>query len=73
MAMSNKTLSRRTFIRTSVAAGGGMLLGFHIPIAKAALTDAKPWNTPPGGTSRCGYLDKGDTVTIAFREMGRAA
>ena len=34
--MSTSDLSRRTFIQTSLAAGGGMLLGFHIPGVFAA-------------------------------------
>ena len=47
-----ETISRRTFIRTSVAAGGGLLLGFHIPTAFAATTDAEAVEDPAGGRCR---------------------
>ena len=64
--MSNKTLTRRTFIQTSVAAGGGMLLGFHIPAALAARIEPTPWKTPTGGVEVNAWLtiDKDNTVTI---------
>jgi isoquinoline 1-oxidoreductase beta subunit len=29
--MNQMTISRRTFIQTAAAAGGGMILGFHLP------------------------------------------
>src|SRR5215475_1203536 len=34
--MTQQTLSRRSFIKASVAAGGGLMLGFHFPFALAA-------------------------------------
>ena len=34
--MKKQILSRRSFIRASVAAGGGLMLGFHMPTALAA-------------------------------------
>ena len=34
--MTRTTLSRRTFIRTSLAAGGGLMIGFHMPASQAA-------------------------------------
>src|SRR6266567_3784956 len=73
--MSNKTLTRRTFIHTSVAAGGGMLLGFHIPTALAARIEPTPWKTPTGGVEVNAWLaiDKDNTVTIRIphTEMGQ--
>ena len=36
-------LSRRTLIRTMAGAGGGMLIGFRIPGAFAAVVAPKPW------------------------------
>src|SRR6266567_8280230 len=73
--MSNKTLTRRTFIHTSVAAGGGMLLGFHIPTALAAKIEPTPWKTPTGGVEVNAWLaiDRDNTVTIRIphTEMGQ--
>ena len=34
--MTKQTLSRRSFIQASVAVGGGLMLGFHMPVALAA-------------------------------------
>ena len=73
--MASKTLSRRTFIQTSVAAGGGLLLGFHIPVAKAARTDAKPWSTKTDGTEINAWVEIGKdnavTIRIPHTEMGQ--
>ncbi|MHB1207444.1 MAG: twin-arginine translocation signal domain-containing protein, partial [Rhodospirillaceae bacterium] len=33
-------LDRRNFLKASAVAGGGMMLGFHIPAANAAATPA---------------------------------
>jgi hypothetical protein len=48
--MTKLDLSRRTFVTTALAAGGGLMLGFHVPAAQAAnlsLADASkapvPW------------------------------
>ena len=40
--MTKTNLSRRHFIQTAAAAGGGLMLGFHIPVSKAAQSLARP-------------------------------
>ena len=39
--MTHINISRRAFIVSSVAAGGGLMLGFHIPSAMAAAVNAE--------------------------------
>ncbi|WP_348240331.1 molybdopterin cofactor-binding domain-containing protein, partial [Salmonella enterica] len=64
------------FIQTSVAAGGGLLLGFHIPTF-AARVEPKPWQTPTNGVEINAWLtiDKDGRVTIRVphTEMGQGA
>ena len=43
--MTNQTLSRRSFIKTSLAAGGGLMLGFHMPVALAASISPRTQST----------------------------
>jgi len=59
-------LSRRTLIRTMAGAGGGMLLGFRIPGAFAAVVAPRPWTTPTDGEEINAWLaiDADGTVTI---------
>lgn len=59
-------LSRRTLIRTMAGTGGGMLLGFHLPGAFAAVVAPKPWTTPTDGEEINAWLaiDADGTVTI---------
>jgi len=70
-------LSRRTLIRTMAGAGGGMLLGFHIPGAVAAVVAPKPWTTPTDGAEINAWLtiDADGTVTIRVphTEQGQGA
>ncbi|HEX6260568.1 MAG TPA: molybdopterin cofactor-binding domain-containing protein [Woeseiaceae bacterium] len=70
-------LSRRTVIRTMAGVGGGMLLGFHIPDAVAAVVSSKPWTTPTGGVEINAWLviDTDGTVTIRVphTEQGQGA
>ena len=47
--MSAVVLSRRAFLKVSVAAGGGMIIGFHIPEALPASIQPKPWTALPQG------------------------
>ncbi len=70
-------LSRRTMIRTMVGAGGGMLLGFHIPGVFAAVVNPRPWTTPTAGTEINAWLaiDVNGTITIRVphTEQGQGA
>jgi isoquinoline 1-oxidoreductase beta subunit len=70
-------VSRRALIRTMAGAGGGMLLGFHIPGAFAAAVAPKPWTTPTHGTEINAWLsiDTNGTVTIRVphTEQGQGA
>jgi isoquinoline 1-oxidoreductase beta subunit len=73
--MTRVNVSRRTFIRTSVAAGGGLLLGFRIPDALAAKVEPKPWMTPTKGVEINAWLtidpEGGITVRVPHTEMGQ--
>lgn len=75
--MHAPTLTRRAFIQTSIAAGGGLLLGFHIPRAFAASVAGQPWTTPTGGVEINAWLtiDTAGVVTIRVphTEMGQGA
>jgi isoquinoline 1-oxidoreductase subunit beta len=68
------TLSRRTFLRASALAGGGLLIGFHMP-ADAARIDPKPWSAPPQGTEINAWLaiasDGTVTIRVPHTEMGQ--
>ena len=80
----NRELTRRSFIVTTAAAGGGMVLGFYLPGAQvlAAATDlegaiaGKPWTPPTDGAgaevNAWLLIAPDDTVTIrvAQSEMG---
>jgi isoquinoline 1-oxidoreductase subunit beta len=73
--MVDTNLSRRSFIRTSVGAAGGLLLGFHIPEAEAAKTESRPWTTPTKGVEINAWLSIGEDGTVTIRvphtEMGQ--
>ncbi len=77
MTVMDKKLSRRALIRTMVAAGGGMILGFRVPGAMAAVVAPKPWTTPTDGTEINAWLtiDADGTVTIRVphTEQGQGA
>jgi isoquinoline 1-oxidoreductase beta subunit len=70
-------ISRRTVIRTMVGAGGGMLLGFHVPGAVAAVVAPKPWTTPTDGVEINAWLaidaDGTVTVRVPHTEQGQGA
>ncbi len=80
----NREITRRKFIRTAVAGGGGMLLGFYLPVAQAVTGSAdqqgliagNPWTPPTDGAgaevNAWLLIAPDDTVTIrvAQSEMG---
>jgi isoquinoline 1-oxidoreductase beta subunit len=70
-------LSRRSVIRTMAGLGGGMILGFHVPGAVAAVVAPKPWTTPTDGVEINAWLaiDADGTVTIRVphTEQGQGA
>ncbi len=73
--MTATNLSRRAFIRSSAAVGGGLVLGFHIPLAKAATTGAKILTKMPEGVEVNAWLSIDTTGLVTIRvphtEMGQ--
>ncbi|HSF65720.1 MAG TPA: molybdopterin cofactor-binding domain-containing protein [Paracoccaceae bacterium] len=76
--MTTMTLTRRGFIRTAAAAGGGMILGFSIPgVSKALANTVMPelWKDPAGGSEINAWLtidaDGIVTVRCPHTEMGQ--
>ena len=70
-------ISRRTLIRTMVGAGGGMILGFHVPETLAAVVSAKPWTTPREGVEINAWLSidaSGEVmIRVPHTEQGQGA
>ena len=74
--MTKQILSRRSFIQASVAAGGGLMLGFHMPEALAAVIGPGTQSTTTAvGTEVNAWIviDRDGTVTlrIPHTEMGQ--
>ena len=75
--MTHHEITRRKFIKTTAAAGGGMVVGFAIPTAaQAAAINMNPWESPTDkdGEEINAWLtvDRDGTVTIRLgqSEMG---
>ena len=65
--MTKQILSRRSFIKASVAASGGLMLGFHMPVALAASIGPRTQSTTTAvGTEINAWIviDKDSTVTL---------
>ena len=75
--MSAVPVTRRHFLKVSAAAGGGLLIGFHIPQALAATVQPKPWTTPPQGAEINAWLaidaEGNVTIRVPHTEMGQGA
>ncbi len=74
--MTKQILSRRSFIRASVAAGGGLMLGFHMPVALAASIGPRTQSTTTASGTEINawiVIDQDGTVTlrIPHTEMGQ--
>src|SRR5438874_8458618 len=74
--MTKQILSRRSFIQTSVAAGGGFMLGFHMPVALAASIGPQTQSTTTASGIEVNawiVIDRDSTVTlrIPHTEMGQ--
>jgi isoquinoline 1-oxidoreductase beta subunit len=77
MTKAGIKISRRTLIQTMAGAGGGMILGFHIPGAVAAVVSAKPWTTPTEGAEINAWLSidaEGEVmIRVPHTEQGQGA
>lgn len=74
--MNTSTLSRRTFLRCSLAAGGGLLIGFHVP-AYAKIVNADPTIAPADGFEVNAWLTISPegivTVRVPHSEQGQGS
>ena len=74
--MTHMEITRRKFLVTTAAAGGGMMLGFHIP-ANAAAVAPNPWERPTDkeGQEVNAWLvidpDGTTTIRVGQSEMGQ--
>ena len=75
--MEKNKLSRRTFLTSSVAVGGGLILGFQIPQAEAGGVNAEPWTSSAEGNEINAWLSISPegivTVRVPHTEMGQGA
>lgn len=72
---SKTAISRRNFILSVGAAGGGLVLGFNLPAAEAATTQPQPWKSAVDGTEINAWLtinpDGSTTIRVPHTEMGQ--
>ena len=68
--MTATNLSRRAFIQSSAAVGAGLVLGFHIPQARAAMTGAKPITKMPEGVEVNAWLSIDPTGLVPCASDG---
>jgi isoquinoline 1-oxidoreductase beta subunit len=70
-------VNRRQFLKVTAAAGGGMLIGFHLPDAEAASVQPRPWTTLPEGAEINAWLaidaEGNVTIRVPHTEMGQGA
>lgn len=73
--MNQINVSRRSFITSSLAVGGGLMIGFHVPGALASTVMGEPWKDPAGGAEINAWLtiDPEGIVTVRcpHTEMGQ--
>src|SRR5436190_8458141 len=74
--MTKQILSRRSFFQASIAVGGGLMLGFHVPDALAASIGPRTQSTTTASGSEVNawiVIDRDGTVTlrIPHTEMGQ--
>ena len=67
MHAAQSMITRRTVVRTMIGAGGGLLLGFHVPNAIAAVVAPRPWTTPTDGVEINAWLAIGTDGTVTIR------
>lgn len=77
-ALSRDALSRRNFIKSSLAVGGGLMIGFHIPVfseAQAMTSLPEPWKSPAEGVEVNAWLTIDPqgivTIRVPHTEMGQ--
>ena len=68
--MRTPTLSRRTFIKTAAAAGGGLMLSLYLPAKGEELLGATDEGFTPNTWIKIG-TDGSVTITVARSEMGQ--
>jgi isoquinoline 1-oxidoreductase beta subunit len=75
--VSAAPLTRRHFLKVSVAAGGGMIIGFYLPTALPASVQARPWTALPQGAEINAWLaidaEGNVTIRVPHTEMGQGA
>jgi isoquinoline 1-oxidoreductase subunit beta len=70
MNAPDKFFSRRDFLKTSAAAGGGLILGVHLPAAIAKQAEAAVTTSMPNAWIRIGS-DNTVTILSSHSEMGQ--